>query len=1044
MIRAEAQTDLIRVNDGAQGPQGETGAAGESIQTITNYYLATAASSGVTRETSGWTTSIQTMDSTNQYLWNYEVVVGTKGTTLTTTNPVIIGRYGLNGGTGKGISSITEYYLATSAASGVTVETSGWTTAVQTTDATNKYLWNYEVIAYTTGNPYTSSPRIIGTYGDKGDKGDTPEITASKSGTTTTISVDGTSVATISDGAQGPKGDTPEITATKTSGTTTIKVDGTTVATVDDGAKGDAGVSSTITTSRTPQNNGTITRTSYYDDSIGRTVTNVQTVYDWQIVPLTWINGDIGGPTTPDYTFYDENLIAPESWTGVYPPPIVKVGDYIEDGGYRYTVSSIGTTTVQCTERIKIEGESGKSAYESAVTGGYTGTEAQFNADLADVSSKAPSTIIREYNSGVLVGKVGQNTGALVNAQGSFDVVGVTWNGNVPTAGNSVASFGEQSIVGSNNSSHMYLDSQQLSFYDKTTTPYFVLKDSTGSDAEKLIQETFEVCRVYSIAAPNQKIIVPIGTSYHVKSISRIKIGDEEWTDDLTGITFSDTFIGRTYNWMSAYSVVESGGDIPEPPTPTPMSVPSTTLAATSSTGSGLYLPPNGKQISDTQWILDNDPCFVIRGDTMVGKTFARFGYIAGGATMITFNTSLIDKFNKTTYLEGEAFTTVIVEYVTDDPALKTLTFGTRSDNIEGTTSVCFGVENKASDTSSFAAGVRNQATALSSIAMGYNNRATSKGAHAVGVDTTASAMGAHAEGIGMLTKTVSGQTYQGTGAKGNASHVEGYRTTASGHASHAEGDGTIASGSCSHAGGYNTSASGNNQTVIGKNNLNNENNAFEIGNGSNTNHSNALTVDWQGNIMAQGMAGMVQMYAGATPPTGWLLCDGSAVSRTDYAELFAAIGTTWGAGDGSTTFNLPDMRGRAPVGVGQGSGLTNRALAATGGDEHIQAHTHAFTEPKTPNHTHTTETNRQFVTRTNNSAGIGETGVGSTGTKFYAPSIAKADNWYGVASTASSGGGVACTGGAVGAVSGATTGTAGNMMPFRGINFIIATGKTA
>ena len=243
MIRAETQTDLIRVNDGAQGiqgpqgekgetgaqgpqgiqgvqgPQGEAGAAGESIASITNYYLATAASSGVDRNTSGWTTSIQTMDSTKQYLWNYEVITGSKGSTLTTTNPVIIGRYGLNGGTGKGISSITEYYLASSQSTGITTSSSGWTTTVQTTDATNKYLWNYEVIAYTSGNPYTSAPRIIGTYGDKGDKGEQgiqgiqgpqgadgndASITVSKTGSTATITAvsgDGTTTTTtVSDG----------------------------------------------------------------------------------------------------------------------------------------------------------------------------------------------------------------------------------------------------------------------------------------------------------------------------------------------------------------------------------------------------------------------------------------------------------------------------------------------------------------------------------------------------------------------------------------------------------------------------------------------------------------------------------------------------------------------------------------------------------------------------------------------------------------------------------------------------------------------------
>lgn len=57
------------------------------------------------------------------------------------------------------------------------------------------------------------------------------------------------------------------------------------------------------------------------------------------------------------------------------------------------------------------------------------------------------------------------------------------------------------------------------------------------------------------------------------------------------------------------------------------------------------------------------------------------------------------------------------------------------------------------------------------------------------------------------------------------------------------------------------------------------------------------------------GMAGVVLPFAGAVAPNGWLLCQGQAVSRTTYAHLFAVLGTTYGAGDGSTTFNVPDLR---------------------------------------------------------------------------------------------------------------------------------------
>jgi len=88
---------------------------------------------------------------------------------------------------------------------------------------------------------------------------------------------------------------------------------------------------------------------------------------------------------------------------------------------------------------------------------------------------------------------------------------------------------------------------------------------------------------------------------------------------------------------------------------------------------------------------------------------------------------------------------------------------------------------------------------------------------------------------------------------------------------------------------------------------------------------------------------GAVLAFPGATAPTGWVMCDGAAISRTDYATLFAAIGVSFGAGDGSTTFNVPDLRGRVLVGKDDmgGSdasrvtsvreGLDGDTLAATG-----------------------------------------------------------------------------------------------------------------
>lgn len=87
--------------------------------------------------------------------------------------------------------------------------------------------------------------------------------------------------------------------------------------------------------------------------------------------------------------------------------------------------------------------------------------------------------------------------------------------------------------------------------------------------------------------------------------------------------------------------------------------------------------------------------------------------------------------------------------------------------------------------------------------------------------------------------------------------------------------------------------------------------------------------------------------YGGTVPPTGWLICDGSAVSRTTYAELFKVIGTSYGAGDGSTTFNLPNKKGR----VSAGYDSTNSKFNAIG--KHLGEETHTLTVEEIPSHQH-------------------------------------------------------------------------------------------
>ena len=134
---------------------------------------------------------------------------------------------------------------------------------------------------------------------------------------------------------------------------------------------------------------------------------------------------------------------------------------------------------------------------------------------------------------------------------------------------------------------------------------------------------------------------------------------------------------------------------------------------------------------------------------------------------------------------------------------------------------------------------------------------------------------------------------------------------------------------------------------------------------------------------------GVVQPYAGSNPPVGWLICDGSQVSRTLYPELFSVLGTTYGSGDGSSTFTLPDLRGRTIAGKdgvnNMNNGPTNRltstyfgasgtALGNNGGAE-----SHTLTTAQLASHTHTQDAHTHQV-RVNSFAGDRQIACGPLG----------------------------------------------------------------
>ena len=155
-------------------------------------------------------------------------------------------------------------------------------------------------------------------------------------------------------------------------------------------------------------------------------------------------------------------------------------------------------------------------------------------------------------------------------------------------------------------------------------------------------------------------------------------------------------------------------------------------------------------------------------------------------------------------------------------------------------------------------------------------------------------------------------------------------------------------------------------------------------------------------NTLRAAMIGEIVMFGGVTPPAGWKLCNGASLSKTVYSALYAVIGDTWGSS--GSHFNLPDLRGRAPIGAKQGTGLTNRTL----GDMSIGSE-----DAIVPYHNH-------VAYRYTSSA----LGSGSTGARIYNPNGSSGDAQMTTSYAGTSGN-------AIGA----------NMQPSAVVNFIIYAG---
>ena len=153
---------------GQNGTNGTNGADGKGITSITNYYLASSSSSGVTTSTAGWTTTVQTPTKDKKYLWNYEVIKYTDNSTVN-TQPCIIGNFAQDGTNGKDGTSITssdvEYYLSNSSTS---LSGGSWSTTAPTWE-NGKYMWSRVKTTFSSGVTSQSEPVCI--TGQKGDNG---------------------------------------------------------------------------------------------------------------------------------------------------------------------------------------------------------------------------------------------------------------------------------------------------------------------------------------------------------------------------------------------------------------------------------------------------------------------------------------------------------------------------------------------------------------------------------------------------------------------------------------------------------------------------------------------------------------------------------------------------------------------------------------------------------------------------------------------------------------------------------------------------------
>jgi len=176
-----------------------------------------------------------------------------------------------------------------------------------------------------------------------------------------------------------------------------------------------------------------------------------------------------------------------------------------------------------------------------------------------------------------------------------------------------------------------------------------------------------------------------------------------------------------------------------------------------------------------------------------------------------------------------------------------------------------------------------------------------------------------------------------------------------------------------------------------------------------------ATTAFVQNAVTFAAITGEIKMWTGTSAPSGYLLCDGSAVSRTVYSALYAVMGTTYGSGDGSTTFNLPNFTNRMPIGAGD---LYSNGGTGGSKDAIVVSHSHTASSSVTdPGHTHTYTTRSTVLPQSGSATQV----------------------WVGE-STANTGSATTGISVSTTVASSGSSGTNANLPPYLGVRFIVKT----